>query len=169
MTFILLSLYSIIRSLVDVTSIYDSIEISIDWIAALIIYFFLGALIGHAIDWIKKKNIKHPLWVYLTITLWLVSAITVAIIADIGLLETIFFPFIYGIFFTGYAFTILLPKIVYTATYGKLIYNMALIGIFSTWIYYTIKNKKKLLTRILLIILFIIFFAGFIGCATSLK
>lgn len=167
--FITLSLYSIARSLIGVTSIYYMIEISIDWLAAMTIYFFLGAMIGHIIDWIRYKKNKHPLWVYMTIALWIISAITVAIIADIGILETIFFPFIYGIFFTGYAFTILTPKMLYTSTYGKLLYNIIILGIFSTWLYYTIKNKQKLLTKILLIILFIIFFAGFIGCATALK
>lgn len=167
--FILLSLYSIARSLIGVISIYDIIDISIDWLAALTIYFFLGGMIGHVIDWARYKKNKHPSWFYLTIALWLISAITVAIIADIGIIGTIFFPFIYGIFFTGYAFTILTPKIIYTSTYGKIIYNIAILSIFGTWLYYTIKNKKKLLTKILLIILFIIFFAGFIGCATALK
>lgn len=168
-TFILLSLYSIIRSIIGVTSIYDIIIISIDWLAASTIYFFLGGMIGHVIDWVKYKKNKHPLWFYLTIALWLISAITVAIIADIGIIETIFFPFIHGIFFTGYAFTILTPKMIYTSTYGKIVYNIAILSIFSTWLYYTINNKKKLLTKIQIIILFIIFFAGFIGCATGLK
>lgn len=168
-TFTLLAIYSIARSLVGVTSKYDMIEISIDWLAALIIYFFIGASLGHIIDWIRNKRVKHPLYIYLTITLWIISSITIAIIADIGILNTIFFPFIYGIFFTGYAFTILIPKAIYTSLYGKLIYNLALLGIFGTWIYYMIKDKERLLTKILLIILFIIFFAGFIGCATALK
>jgi hypothetical protein len=139
----------------------------IDWIAASIIYFFFGAVIGHIIDSGKNKKLKHPLWFYLTIALFFLSIIIVAIISDKSNVSTtliLLFPLAYGIFFSSQTFSIFVPI---ASMYWKLLYNISLTAIFIAWIYLTM-HKKEQIARILLIILFLIFIVGFIGCATAL-
>ena len=165
--FLFIALSSIIRS---ITPIGSNVEMALDWLCASVIYFFFGAIIGHFVDWKNNKKIKHPLWFYLTISFIILSIVFVAIFANkekIGFVATIFFPFMYGIFFTSQAFTLILPKEIYIASYAKTIFNIIFLAISGTWLYTEIKRKITL-SRILLVIMFLIFILGFIGCAIEL-
>lgn len=164
------SISSIIRSL-DGYGFLSNIYLTIDWFAACIIYFYIGAMIGHIIDYLQNKKIKHPSWFWMIIAFWIISAVTLLIIADRTKISTVgilLFPLAYGIFLTGMTFTIILPDIIVNSHYGKLFFDLAFMAAFGFWVYYEYIDKKKLLRKILLWIIFAVFLLGFIGCATQL-
>jgi len=149
--FIGISIYSVIRSFGGNDFFMDVFNI-IDWFAACVIYFFIGALIGFVIDKFKNKKTKYPLWFFLFVGLWIISIITLLIVADkskISYLGIIFFPIIYGLFFTGMAFTILFPGAIVKTYYGKLIFDILFLAVFGFWLYYEKTNKKMLVRKIL--------------------
>lgn len=175
-TYLVIAISSVVRS-IALTSFLDNLYMAIDWFAACIPYFFFGALIGFLIDWIiakkNKKKIEVPLWFWLTIILLIGSTIIISIFSKQGLLEPtliIFFPLAFGIFFVGSAFVLLMPEIIEKSLYGKIIFDLLYLGVFVAWIYLTMYKEKafKITKKILLIIILLILFLGFAGCATNL-
>ena len=168
--FIGTTIYSVIVSIGDYGIFYNVFS-SIDWIAACVIYFFIGAMIGHIVDYVRNRKIRHPLWFWLIVAFWILSSITLFIFADktqISTVEIILFPLAYEIFFTGMTFTMILPDAIVKSDYGKLVFDLVFIAAFTFWTYYEYTNKKRLLRRILLLTLFAVLIIGFIGCTAQL-
>lgn len=164
---------SIIRSAEG--SIGDVLYTSADWLAACIIYFFLGAFFGHLLDWwiARKRAPKHPLWFWLTAALWAIGSIAVGIFAREGLISptlAIFFPFAFGIFFTGSAFTLIAPWLVQTTLYGKLLLDLIYLTVFGAWLYLSEWTRRsRALVRVLLLVVFAVLFLGIAGCVRFLS
>jgi len=170
---------SIYRSL-DSSGLGSNLYMAVDWLAACIIYFFFGAMIGFALDWFmsgkSRKKYGTPWWLILTVYLWLLSSLVIALVNKneaINMWLIIFFPLAFGVFYSGFAFTLLSPKAFEQSFYGKLVFDILFISIFSAWIYLEsiIKRedkRKKILRNSLLILIFIIFLLGFYGCASAL-
>lgn len=175
---------SIIR-MIEPMSALDFIYLTIDWFAACILYFFMGAMVGHLVDWSlakkHKEKYKQPLWLWLTLSIWVTSSLLAAIVAKPWIVPTsaeelylgwgsiIFFPLAYSIFFNGMAFNMLLPNFVQKTIYGKLLLDIIFLSFFGAWIYLTMKNQAKIARRILLLVLFGILFLGMFGCVYSLR
>lgn len=125
---------------------------------------FFGALIGHGIDWLLRRE-KHPEWFWYTIGFWALSIIVMIAFHQYTL--AIVFPFAYGIFFTGSAFVILIGGLI-TLTYAKLYFDLIYTAIFVGWLWLTLKEQNKLVRRILLFALFAITTIGMVGCASQI-
>ena len=107
---------SIYRSL-DSSGLGSNLYMAVDWLAACIIYFFFGAMIGFALDWFmsgkSRKKYGTPWWLILTVYLWLLSSLVIALVNKneaINMWLIIFFPLAFGVFYSGFAFTLLSPK-----------------------------------------------------------
>mgnify|MGYP000221112584 CR=1 FL=1 len=162
---------SIIRSL-NGYDFFSNIYLIIDWFAACIIYFYIGAMIGHIIDYVQNKKITHPPWFWMIIVFWVICTITLIFIADrtkISMIGIFLFPLAYGIFLLGMTFTIIFPDSIVNSYYGKLLFDVIFMTIFGFWLYYEYKDRRKILRKILLLIIFAVFILGFIGCATQLS
>jgi len=167
--------YSVIRSAITIPmGIGDLLYLSIDWLAACIIYFFLGAMGGHILDWLtalfRRKRIGHPLWFWLTLLLWIVCSSVMALSKTSESAALILvFPLAYGMFFAGMAFTMLLPKAIVQSHYGKLLFDILFFSLFAAWLcLYLNRPKAMALLRILILLIFAVFFLGFYGCAKAL-
>jgi hypothetical protein len=143
----------------------------LDWLSASIIFFFIGALIGSVIDLVWRKE-KFRLHTWLTMGFWLVC-IVAALIVNKGekLVVAVFFPVIYGIFFTSFAFTKLFPAPLQYSSALKGIFNLAFSGIFFCWLKLEVDNKasKSFLRKVFLAIIFIVLLIGLYGCAAALS
>lgn len=174
LTYVIIAVSSIIRSL-EPMGFFTFMYLAVDWFASCVYYFFAGAMIGFGIDvYCAKKSrsrITIPLWLILTLGLWIISSVTVAIIQNdqVSTLLIIIFPLAFSIFFTGYAFLIVFPDVIVYSYLGKFFFDIVFLSVFGTWLYLSCKVEgKNMLARILLAIIFAIFFLGFVGCAASL-
>jgi hypothetical protein len=171
--FLAASLSSIVRS-IEPTSLGDNLYMAVDWLAACIIYFFLAALIGFAIDRFltrkQKKPVAVPLWFWLTVIVWVGGSLLVAIMApgELSPVVLVVFPLAYGIFFPGIAFNMLFPAFVQKTLYGKLVLDILYLGVFGFWIYLETRERSVLARRVLLIVLFAVLLLGVVGCSQAL-
>jgi hypothetical protein len=143
----------------------------LDWLSASIIFFFIGALLGSVVDllWRKKKFSLHA---WLTLGFWLVCIIAAFVVGKgEKLVVAIFFPVIYGIFFTSFAFTKLFPAPLQYSSALKGIFNLAFSGIFFYWLKLEVDDKatKSILRKVLLAAIFIVLLIGLYGCAAALS
>jgi hypothetical protein len=173
LTYLGTALYSIIRSVDPTLSIGENLFVAIDWFAACIVYFFLGALLGLIIDIIiarvKHRKIPNHSWVWLTLAIWIIGSIYIGLNARPDLLHPaliIFFPWAFGVFFTGSAFVILAPKSIEHTFYGKLVFDIIYIAIFAAWFWYETHREASttVIRRTLLYILFAVITLGFVSC-----
>src|SRR3989338_7297969 len=137
LSFLGTSVSSIIRSIWG-AGLFDSVYISIDWLAACIPYFFLGAILGFIVDSILERKLRMPLWLSLTLAFWIIGSCLAAIFTGSGLLSTalmIFFPFVFGIFFAGSAYVLLVPKSIESSLTGKIVFDILYLGIFLAYFY----------------------------------
>ena len=156
------------------TGFIDITYLIIDWLAACIIYFFIGGMIGVAIDYFvsiyKKRKYVAPLWFWLTLALWVITSVSVALLhnPDMSTALIIVFPLAFGLFFSGSAFALMFPKVIVQSYYGKLVFDFVFLGLFGSWIYAALKLNNKTIARILVSLIFAILFLGFVGCAINL-
>ena len=172
--FLAASLSSIVRSL-DGSGVGSNLYMAIDWFAACIIYFFLAALVGFAIDRFltrkQKKPVAVPLWFWLTVGLWVGGSLLVAIIApgELSPVLLVVFPLAYGIFFPSFAFSMLFPTFVERTLYGKIVLDFIYLGVFGWWLTLEVRADKRLiLKRTLLGIVFAVLALGAVSCARML-
>ncbi len=166
--YLIVAFSSIFRSY-EPDSLYNNAYMAIDWLSATAIYFFLIAIIGRLFD--LKKQKKHPMWLYLISALWLISSLSALIFASnekMNFWLIAFFPFVFGVFFTGFAFLTIFPKLITEIIYFKLILDILFLGVFYSWIYLEYKEKFQKLRSALLYLMFIVFFLGLSGCIRSL-
>lgn len=177
LTYLSATLSSIFRS-IEPTTIGDNLYMTVDWFAACIVYFFLGALLGLIIDYFVARHhyddFKMPLWAWLTIIFWAVGSLFVGLFSKPDLISpalAIFFPWAFGIFFVGFAFVLIIPDFIVKSFFGKLIFDFVFILIFAGWLWLDLTkyNRNELLRKILLIVLFLILTIGFVGCAQFLS
>jgi len=149
-----------------------SVAAALDWFAVGVIYFFLGALLGLAVDWWrgrKKWTVKNvPDWAWLTAGLWLFGIIGGYVLTSppYNHLLLLIFPLAYGVFFVGTAFTILFPSIVTPYAWGKPLLDVLFLGAFAGWFILAWHNKKNTLwwRRALLFLIFFVLIIGVAGC-----
>ena len=164
----------------DTTYLGDSIYGIVDWIAACTPYFFYAAMLGLIIDFFvyRKRDLafKLPDWIYYTvglIVIGFISAIFATFPKSFGeVLFSIYYPFYYGIFFTGFSYS-MIPFTLYPDTIlMKLLFDIILLTIFSYWMHLRLKSRKVDLTmrerrteNILLFVIFAVFTIGMVKCA----
>jgi hypothetical protein len=153
-------IYSIPQSLIK-ASFITNLEIVLDWLAASIIYFFIGACIGIIIYY--KKSKKIPIWFFLTISLWMIGTLySIFIGNETKIFLSIIMPLAYGIFLTGAAYTVLVPSFINAFSYSKIVFDLIIIFIFYSWLYYNLKRINKKAQVILICLLFLILLIGII-------
>lgn len=169
--YLVAALSSIVRSLSN-TGFGDNLYMAVDWLTACIIYFFLGGLFGFGVDWLlsRRRPLSVPLWFWLTIALWAGGALIVAVTneKELSTALILFFPWVFGIFFTGFAFVLLTPKWIEQSYAGKLVFDLLYLGVFLWWLYLANNPRARRLRLVLLWILFGILFLGLTGCAHAL-
>ena len=164
---------SIIRSLAPM-SLVDAFSLSIDWFAACVIYFFIGGVFGHLLDWwlLRKQRVAHPLWWYSTIVLLVLSPILLALIVPPHMLPLgymLFFPIMFGIFFVGAAFYALLPTFVTTVEYAKILLDVVFLAAFVGWVWLELAQGHRTLRRVLLFLVLGTLLLGLVSCAHLLS
>ncbi len=152
--------------------IIGSAASALDWLAVGVIYFFLGALFGLAVDWWrgrKKWSVKKfPDWAWLTVVLWLFGTIGGYLLTSppYNHVLLLIFPLAYGVFFVGTAFVMLFPDIVIPYAWGKPLLDALFLGVFAGWLAFEWRSKKKTLwwRRALLFLIFFVLIVGVAGC-----
>ena len=180
-SFVSLTVYSIAGTLAlggfgSFSQLLGLLFVIIEWCTACVIYFFIGAMFGHIADmilaWRRKRTLRTPLWFWLTIALWAVTILALLVIHSryVDPVLVWIFPLAFGIFFTSYAFTMIVPKAVASSAIAKFAFDMLFLGAFGAWLYMTLAYKKryKSALRVLIAAIFLVFFLGFVGCAASL-
>lgn len=154
-------LYSLSLSLVSSMGLLANLEIALDWVAAALPYFFIGASIGFIFDRIATK-VKPPLWLYLSISFYLISVIVFLLFSAKSFFLGLILPLGYGIFFIGAAYVALVLDFLKEPYFSKAIFNLILIFLFAFWLRFTVKNKNHYLKTPFLIIFFLIMIIGMI-------
>jgi len=158
------------------TDFSDTIYGVVDWLAASVVYFFLGAFFGHLVDWFvkRKQKISHPDWFWYTLAFWLTGIVLSFLFvakASTYFAEFLFLPFVYGIFFPAVAYMMLFPGFMRSGLYAKLVLDAIYLAGFLGWLWLTLTREtttRKLIRRILLFAVFAMLFIGMAGCVRQL-
>lgn len=154
-----------------------SVDSAFDWLAAGVVYAFFGALVGHLIDWgvatRRGQRTTHPAWAWCAIGLWALGIALSFLFVDgatANALMLLFFPFTFGIFLHGTAYSIFAPTLVRDVVWGKAILNVLYLGAFGAWTWMTIQDRKRTATarHVLLFLIFLVLAIGTSGCVRSL-
>jgi hypothetical protein len=141
--------------------------ITLDWLAACVVYFFLFAAIGQLFD----KERERPVWWWTTIAFYAIACVLAAIIPSAGTLGpalTIFFPFAFGLFFTGSAFALLSGDLA-SSLLAKTVFDLLFLTAFGSWIWLTIRERRPTLRHTLLFLLFCTLLLGLSGCLQAMR
>lgn len=162
----------VFRGMIADFTIYDipdTFYAFFDWCAAAIIYFFLGAMVGHLFDWYFNRKVKHPLWFFLIVGLWIVSIfLSFVFVSDAfnNFFLYLFFPFTFGIFLPAVAYNLFFTDLMIKFVMTKLLLNLVFLSVFVLWVYSFIKNLR--FERVLLLLIFLVLTSGMVGCVFSL-
>jgi hypothetical protein len=191
-TFVLMAVYNIADTYITDSSklsIGTNAYMAVDWFAACIIYFFFGALVGYLLDWRlharNRERTVQPLWLWLTIGLWVLSVVLCFTIVTLpvfsrvfetstggALAMILFFPIAFGVFFHGIAFLQLFPGLITKYLYTKLVLDVVLLGVFGTWLWLQAREqssrKRIIVRRVLLLLVFFILIFGLLGCVKQI-
>lgn len=165
--YFLTTLSSLIRAVDSANSFGMNLYVIIDWIAATIPYFFLGALVGYLVDIYKNRNKfslrQVPLWFWLTILMWVACSFVSFIQPSheqTGWVLGAIFPLAYGIFFVGASYVSTIPSILTRTLTGKVLFDVLLLLVFLAWIVYAKRTKKTSIYYSLTTILFYVLVEG---------
>ena len=165
---------SIIRSL-NGYGFYDNLFMSLDWFSACIIYFFIGGIVGHLVDYgfarYNGRKVETPFWFWATIAIWIIGSVIAGFMSKTGEIWPgliAIFPLAYGIFFAGAGYVALLQNVLKDLVNYKIYYDLFLLAVFGSWLYLSITGKNKMIRNLLLGLLMIVFAVGCIWTARFL-
>ncbi len=147
---------------------------ALDWLAACVPYFFIGALLGWCVDWTlawhHNRKLTFPDWAWGTAWFMIISVAAAVLLATSKpLVVRLLFPIVYGVFFVVYAGEAILRGYADTLA-GRAAIDIVVLGAFGSWLWLQTRTPESsvVLKRAIVFTLLLFITIGAVSCAAQL-